>query len=258
MTFVLRALSMRFSAILFTVGLFLVTSPIQAETSLPKLTIAAGEWPPFLSASLPDEGIVAHLIKDVFMEAGYEVEFAFLPWVRAFVEASEGNYDATAVWMFKEDRTVDFHYSAPVLNEEFVLFHKSNKPFKWTSYDDLKGLVIGGGIGYSYGPQFDAAQEEGVFRLLRLESVEQNLKMLAADRIDLYAEEKSIAYFNLQNTVPELADQITHHPNSILINQSFLLFPKISMESEALMEAFNQALERFRNEGRYDSYFSSE
>lgn len=244
-----------FKVSLFSLVCLLLTAFSHAETEADTVRIAAGEWPPFLSASLPNQGIVAHLIKDAFLEAGYDVEFDFLPWVRAFVEASQGEYDATAIWMYKEDRTVDFHYSAPVLNEEFVLFHRVDDPFDWSSYDDLEGLRIGGGIGYSYGAEFDAAVEEGVFELLRSKTVEQNLRMLAAKRTNLFAEEKSIAYFNLQNTVPELADQITHHPNSILVNQSYLLFPKISVESEILMEAFNQAIEKLKQDGRYDQYF---
>ena len=205
---------------------------VSSETSTNKpdptpIRISAGEWPPFLSQSLPGYGSVARLISDVFFEAGYEVEFVFLPWVRAYNQTAISEYSATAVWMFQEDRTDDFYYfSDPVLNETFVLFSLTDTEFDWQNYNDLSGLTIGGGLGYSYGPAFDQALEDGLFDMLRQPTVEQNLRMLAAVRIDLFAEEKSIAYYTLNNDAPELKSQITHHPTLMLENESFLMLPK--------------------------------
>lgn len=221
------------------------------------IQISAGEWPPFLGESLPNQGFISQLITDVFYDAGYNVEFVFLPWVRAYQDTVQGSYSATAVWMYKDDRTYDFLYSDPVLNEQFVLFYNKSKPFDWNTMDDLRGKQIGGGLGYSYGPVFDKALEEGIFNLLRLPSVEQNIKMLASGRIDLFVEEMSVARYKLQNELPQFKDRVTYHPNPVLVNKSFLLLPKSDPNSEALMAAFNTHLERFKQDGRYQAYFES-
>ncbi|WP_411743241.1 substrate-binding periplasmic protein [Reinekea sp.] len=220
------------------------------------IQISAGEWPPFLSESLPNKGIIAHLISDIFNEAGIQVEFEFLPWVRAFEVTAQGEYSATSIWMYKKDRTTDFLYSEPVLSEKFVFFHLKDTPFDWNEMNDLRGKSIGGVLGYSYGPKFDAALEEGVFKQLRLPTVDQNLRMLAAGRTDIYAEEMSVANYTLLKRTPELADLITYHPKPILENQSFLLFPKKGPNSKALLEIFNSHLEGFKQDGRYDTYFT--
>jgi polar amino acid transport system substrate-binding protein len=225
------------------------------STELIDIQISAGEWPPFLGESLPNQGIVRQLITDVFFDAGYDVEFVFLPWSRAYQETAKGNYSATAVWMFKDDRANDFLYSDPVLNEQFVLFHRTDTPFNWATLDDLKGKLIGGGQGYSYGPMFDKALEEGQFEMLRQARVEQNIQMLATSRIDLFIEEMSVANYTLNDKVPELADQITFHPTPVLVNQSFLLLPKSDPGSKALMITFNKHLKMFKSSGRYDTYF---
>lgn len=233
----------------------ILASKTFSQDDLEHVKIAAGEWPPFLGESLPGQGSVARLIRDVFFAAGYDVEFVFLPWVRAYNQTALGNFSATAVWMYQEDRTEDYYFSDPVLNETFVLFTPRDAAFDWQTLDDLAGLTIGGGLGYSYGPDFDKALEEGTFTMLRQATVEQNLRMLAAGRIDLFAEEQSIAYYTLNNDTPELKEQITHHPKPILNNQSFLMLPKSDPGSEKRMEGFNRQLQIFKDDGRYDTYF---
>lgn len=235
---------------------FLPMSHLSADGhSQDKVLISVGEWPPFLTQALPENGLVARLISDVFSEAGYDVSFNFLPWVRAYRETLDGKYSATAVWMFKEDRTEDYFYSDPVMDEQFVIFYNNQRPFDWSSLDDLKGQIFGGGIGYSYGPEFDQALEDGLFSMIRQPTVEQNLRMLATGRIDLFIEERSVAQFKLFNEVPELSNQISYHPLPVLINQSFLLLPKSAPNSLELMDAFNAELEKFKQDGRYQSYF---
>jgi len=220
------------------------------------IQISAGEWPPFLGNSLPNKGTVAYLISDLFYDAGYEVEFVFLPWIRAYQSTALAEYSATAIWMFKEDRTDKYLYSDPVLKEQFVLFHLIKNPFDWEDLSDLSGKSIGGGLGYSYGPAFDQAIEDEVFKVFRQPKVEQNLRMLAAGHIDLYIEEISVAKHTLQSIIPELAELISYHPKPVLENQSFLLFPKSSPESESLIKIFNAQLKAFKQDGRYDTYFT--
>lgn len=60
----------------------------------------------------PGQGTVARLVRDIFAAEGYEVEFHFLPWKRAYREAANGRHDATAIWMFAADRQKDFIYRA--------------------------------------------------------------------------------------------------------------------------------------------------
>ncbi|MGP9799572.1 substrate-binding periplasmic protein [Rheinheimera sp. NSM] len=225
------------------------------QSALIPLQLSAGEWPPFLSESLPHQGVAAHLLRDTFAAAGYQVNFTFLPWARAYHDTANGKYAATAVWMFSEDRTHDFLYSDAVLNEQFVFFHRKQRLFDWQQMADLRGLQIGGGLGYSYGPAFDHAVNSGVFKVSRVASTEQNFRRLAAGRIDVFAEEISVGYHVLNHQLPELAASISHHPKPLLTNQSFLLFPQQTADSTRLLVLFNQQLLLFKQSGRYQTYF---
>lgn len=227
----------------------------QPERKLIPLVFSAGEWPPYLGTQLPEQGIAARLIRDIFADAGYQVRFDFLPWPRAYRETQLGRYAASAVWMYAAERAAHFHYSAPVLAEEFVLFHLKQQPLAFRQLQDLAGMELGGGFGYSYGTAFDAALAAGRFRLSRVSTPSQNFQRLAKGRIRAFPEEKRVGYHVLRTELPELQSAVTHATTPVLINQSYVLFPKSSTQSEPLLQILNEGLARYRSTGRYQQYF---
>jgi polar amino acid transport system substrate-binding protein len=221
-----------------------------------EISIAVGDWPPYLSEKLKHNGIMGHLIKDVFEAEGYDVEITFLPWARAYDEAKVGRLDMTGVWMHKPERENDFYYSDPVLNEQFVFFHLKSTNFKWTTLDDLVGLKIGGGVEYSYGPEFDAALQSGNLIIERVPSKIMNWRKLFSGRILIYPEEINVGYSSLrQHFHSDKSYLVTHHPKPLLNNLSYVLFPKSSARSQLHMQRFNSRLKKFRESGKYDRYF---
>ncbi len=222
------------------------------------LSISVGDWPPFFVESEPGQGTVARLVGDIFAAEGYKVEFHFRPWKRAYREAAIGQHNATAIWMHTADRQKDFIYSEPVMNERFVLFYRKDTPIEWNQMQDLANLKLGGSIGYSYGPEFDRAIENGILNVEWVASTELNFRRLLFGRIDAFPEEINVGYYILRReTDPQEARRITHHPEPILENQSFLLFPANEPGTQALLEAFNKRLQIFRENGRYDTYFET-
>jgi len=222
------------------------------------LAIIVGEWPPFITQDQRHNGFIAHLISDVFAEEGYEVNYVFRPWNRAYHEAAMGHRDATAVWMHEPGREKDFYYSDPVLQEQFVFFHRKDRDFQWETMEDLKGMIIGGGFSYSYGPDFDQAVADGELNLERVRATSQNVLRLQAKLIDVFPEEYNVGTYTIQKTLAaDDAALITHHPRPLLQNNSYVLFPRELSASEDRRAAFNRRLEAFRQSGRYDSYFDA-
>ena len=87
------------------------------------------------------------MLKDIFMDNGYILEFTFYPWERAYWQAALGDKDLTGIWMHKPDRETYFHYSDPILSEKFVFFHRKDFKFDWTSIKDLGNFSILGMFG---------------------------------------------------------------------------------------------------------------
>lgn len=221
-----------------------------------ELQISVGDWPPYLSTDQRHNGVIAHIIRDLFAEEGYQVSFRFLPWPRAYSAAAAGQYDATGVWMHKDEREADFLFSAPLLDEQFVFFHLKSQPFDWQSFDDLAGMTLGGGLKYSYGPAFDAFLAQGKVKMERVSSDQQNFDKLLKERVVLYPQEVNVGYAALRSHfTPAERARITHHPRPLLVNQSYLMLPKRLASSQDLMQRFNRRLQAFRDSGRYDRYF---
>ncbi|MBB1517684.1 substrate-binding periplasmic protein [Aquipseudomonas guryensis] len=236
--------------------LVLLCSPLAQAQPPEELRISVGDWPPYLSAELKHGGVIAHLISDLFADEGYRVNFQFLPWPRAYAAAAAGRFDASAVWMHKSEREADFLFSAPLLNEQFVFFHLRSQPFDWHSFSDLDGMRLGGGLEYSYGEAFDSFLSKGTVKMERVSSDRQNFEKLLKERVALYPQELNVGYASLRKhfSAADVA-RVTHHPQPLLNNLSYLMLPKQLAGSQALLERFNRRLQSYRDSGRYDAYF---
>ncbi|MCK6263005.1 transporter substrate-binding domain-containing protein [Vibrio sp. ZSDE26] len=235
-------------ALLLISALFITLSSFSAiasnETKVIK--ISAGEWPPFIGQNLKDFGYVGKTIQQVFASQGYQVEFHFYPWKRAYKKASDGEYVATAVWMFAKERTEHFIYSDPVAQEQFVFFHLKEEDFQWQSLDDLINKHLGGGLGYSYGEELDSMINTQQVTINRVESPSKAFQLLKYRRVDLVPEEKHIGLFSLSKLPIETQELITYHPVPFLSNDSYVLFSKTHPESEKLITIFNQGLKEYQ------------
>ncbi|MGY5539484.1 substrate-binding periplasmic protein [Vibrio brasiliensis] len=234
------------------VGTLLACFSSQASTpDEPKvIKIAAGNWPPFIGEQLEDYGYVGKTITDVFAKQGYLVEFHFFPWKRAYKQASEGDFVATAVWMFAQERTEYFLFSDPVAQEQFVFFHRKDYPFQWQSLADIKGKHLGGGLGYSYGVNLDKMLADEEITINRVETPNKAFQLLKYRRVELVPEEKNIGLFTLGKMPIETQELITYNPKPFLTNDSYLLFSKAHPEAEELMKLFNQGLKQMVSTGQ--------
>ena len=252
---------MGFRKYISIVGILLSLSLQAEEGAIHKdsINVALGEWPPYLSESLENKGVVAQLIKDIFAEEGVAVNLNFFPWGRAYAETANGSQDLMGVWMHKPEREVDFYYSEPVLTETHVFFHLKTFAFDWKKLSDLQELAIGGEIRFSYGSEFDAALDNGMINIQRVATTRQNFEKLIRGRIQIYPQELNVGYAALrQHLSDEDVAKVTHHPKALLQNQSYVLFPKKLENSKSLLARFNKRLNQFKKSGRYDSYFAKD
>lgn len=220
------------------------------------ITLALGEWPPYLTDHEKDNGIVARIIREIFEEAGYTVEFEFLPWARAYEEAKTGRVDGTAVWLKTTEREKEFYYSSPLVKETHVFFHLKETPFTWDSLSDLHHVKVGGIIGFSYGQEFDSVCQEGLIPMHRVSTDKQAFNMLLSGRISVYPQEIQVGYHSILTELPpNQAKQIWHHPKIFLQKESFLLLSKNVKRNEHLLKIFNRGLKKLKESGTYDLYF---
>ncbi len=242
---------------LLSLSLILLLSSPKLTLAQP-VTIAVGDWPPYISQDLKQDGVVSHIIKDVFTVMGMDASIKFLPWTRAYKHTAAGSFTATGVWMHKTERENDFIYSDAILTEQFVFFHNKSIDFNWSKINDVYGMKMGGVLGYSYGPDLDKALEKGLVEMDRIKHPRQNFKKLLRGRIQLNPLEINVGYSSLKKYFSlKEQTQITHHPKPFLNNLSYVLFPKKIKNSKDLVKRFNKALAKIKVSGQYDEYFKN-
>ncbi|MDD0841888.1 substrate-binding periplasmic protein [Pseudomonas sp. Gutcm_11s] len=241
-----RSLSRRSSLLGLLAGLLLAVSPsVLAE---PVVRIGTGDWVPYVDQQRKDGGALARLVSAVFAKAGYRVELVFYPWDRNVLMLEQGNLDAIMPYSCSPKR-LDFGVcSDPLVRGEVVLFHRKELHFDWRRVEDLKPYLIGTTHGYSYGPQFDRALQDGSLRVQQNSKEDTGLRLLELGRIDLHPQDRAVGYAMLRKLFPR-EHNITHHPRYVNTEPLRLLFRRDDPASAKLLDRFNAELARFAERG---------
>lgn len=146
----------------------------------PKMTrLAVDDWPPFVSPSLPGQGMSAALVSAVFERLGEPVRYDYFPWKRTMqIGLGSPRYAGLMpVWRTPEREKL-CHFSAPIGTTHSVLAYLRDDAVAAASVAELKGMRIGTVAGYSNGEQFDAmvarhelAAEEGLNDITNLKKL---------------------------------------------------------------------------------------
>jgi len=231
---------------------------VQSASAEQVVRIAIGEWQPYLSENAPHYGFASHIITESFALQDITVDHGFLPWKRAYQLSQRGEkWDGTGVWLHNEERANDFFYSEPVIPTTVSFFHLKNNDFDWSAISNLSDEKIGVTLGYSYGPKFDAAVEDGTIKAEQSRTDTINLRKLLKGRIDVLPGEQ-MSIYSLINELfpPEIAEQFTHHSVPIHEDSQHLLLSKSNPENEQLIEIFNTGLLELKEGGLYDKIIS--
>lgn len=124
--------------------------------------LAVDDWPPFVSHSLPGEGMSASLVSAIYERLGETVQYDYFPWKRTMqIGLGSPRYAGLmAVWRTAEREKL-CHFSVPIGNTHGVLAYLKDDGVSAVSLADLKGMRIGTVAGYSNGEQFDAMAARG-------------------------------------------------------------------------------------------------
>jgi polar amino acid transport system substrate-binding protein len=231
--------------------LFMFSFTASAQDSV---TISTGEWAPWSGKDLPHNGFVLHVVKEAFKNAGYNVQYKFYPWKRAYSMVASGKVQASAYWYESDKRKQDCYYSDKLTEEKIVFFYKKTNPMSdWKSLEDLQDYKIGASRGVTYTDKFWKLAEQGVLDLDVANDDLTNFKKLVKGRIDIFPSAQVMGYKLLRdNFSPEVVETIETNPKPLATTTGHLLLPKNRDDAQELLKAFNQGLQELKDSGRYD------
>lgn len=219
------------------------------------LRITNGEWPPYLGAELPHYGVASRIVSAAFAQSGIKVRYGFFPWSRALQLARNGHWDGSAVWLASPEREADFHLSDPVVEARYVFFHLREQAFDWKEIDDLAGLRVGGTLAYDYGESFQAAERDGLIKVERVSSDEQNFARLLARRIQVFPMDVEVGHAMLKKYfAPGEQARVTWHPLPLRTDPLRLLLTRKDAANAERMQRFNEGLRQVRAHGNIERW----
>ena len=189
---------------LFLVIILLLTAKVSVSAA--DIRLAAGEYPPFTSADLPDGGMLGELTRRAFALSGHQVHIDFLPWARAVLVIRRGQYDGLmAIWPDKA-RTEGLTPSRPLVYSELGFFVRRNTPVPFDVLSQLKGRTVGTVRGYHYPQSIMSSDSSGIVAEDAADDL-INLRKLAARRFDIVLLEKHVGLY-LLGLQPDLQENL--------------------------------------------------
>lgn len=202
-----------------------------AATGAEIIRLASLEWPPYTGAELPDGGESTATLKAAFAAAGYQLEVDFLPWERALALAKVPNsgYAGYFPEYFSDAVSESFLFSVTIGYGPLGLAERRNQPLQWQQPADLQRYRIGTVQGYVNTQAFDQAVADGLQPVETAGSDSQNLKKLAAGRIDAAIID------------PHVMRHLLHHDASLANIKHLLAFNPRLLENKALYVCFRKS-----------------
>jgi polar amino acid transport system substrate-binding protein len=215
---------------------------LSARASAP-LRLAAEEWPPFASPSLPEHGLSPAMMQPIFAKLGREAVVDYFPWKRAMeLGLHDPRYAGfLPVWRTPEREKL-CHFSVPLGNTLTVLAYLKDTPIEVRDLAELESYRIGTVAGYANGERFEQlvrqrriAVEEGV-------NDETNLRKLLIRRFPAILIERRVLQRLLAGKQFTEADRGRIAINDTLFRERpvHICF-KRTPDGQTLQRAFNEA-----------------
>jgi polar amino acid transport system substrate-binding protein len=172
----------------------LLAAPVGAAPGAQsEVRFASNEWPPFVTSTLPANGMAGSLLTSVYERLGQAARIEYFPWKRTMeLGIHDPRYAGfLAVWRTPEREKV-CHFSHSIGNTVTVLAYLKEAPVQAATLADLQGIRIGTVAGYANGDQFDTMAAAGLLHTEEAYSDELNLRKLLTKRFPALVIEKRV------------------------------------------------------------------
>ena len=182
---------------------------------------------------------------------GDRYELRLSPWKRAYEMAARGDGGLMGVSLTQE-RAKIFDFSRPVYDDDIQIVTLKERTFHYAKLEDLKGKVIGGVIGASYGDEVDRAIAAGLFTMDRDVGQAGRLRKLLVGRLDAaFIGNGNSGFDGIVGSIDQLRinrERFAILPTPLTRDPLYLAFAR-SMHKRAVLDRFDSAVDKLRKSG---------
>jgi polar amino acid transport system substrate-binding protein len=239
--------------VILVIGFFmlLARNVFAGETNV---QFAIGEWEPYTGEKIAGNGMAAELVTAACQAVGLHAEYQFFPWKRAEHNVLIGVNFGTFPYKEIQERSIDFVFSEPLFISTFgmLTLKKNTKTagFKYSKAEDFAHLSVG--IVSGTDAIKNPLEKAGV-KVEGVPKADQNLKKLAAGRIDVYIDDKAVIIQALKQMYD--AGQIAEF---VFLEQDFgdknefkVMVSNKSHDSIKLTGKLNEGLQKIKESGEH-------
>ncbi len=241
-------------------SLFLFSASAPAQTASPQspveVELASLEWPPYIGASLPQQGHIHQIVREALARRGLNLKVRYRPWARALALARQGEVIGLFPEYHDATREGDFAYSLPLPGGAVGFYKRRDADIEFSTdpridpdgaFRDLRAYRFGVVRGYVNNMTFDAAD---YLQRDLANSDELNLKKLAYGRVDLIFIDDLVAQYLLRTRLPEYAPQLEFMQPALEYKPLYIGFSRQHPQHDQVRKAFNLGLDSMREDGR--------
>ncbi len=244
-----------FASVFIAIAIVSTGIAVSAQT----VSLNVGEWEPYTGEKLSNGGMAVEIVTAAYEAVGIKTEIGFVPWKRAEADVASGRVFASFPFQATHEREELYRFSDVMFTSTFAIAYKrgsvASRDFAYSSITDFKGYRIGMTAGT------DAVKtplEKAGAIVEESQTQDQLVKKLEQDRLDFIIDDGAVIRSAIdalyQGSARDLfgfIDKPFGKPASFRLMAS-----KAHPDSVALVEKFNEGLEKIRSDGSYDDILS--
>jgi polar amino acid transport system substrate-binding protein len=233
----------------FAVGLFICAMVFPTTAMAQDVIVMTGEWNPFVSAGLENNGFTAEIVSQACLAVGIRPDFQFAPWPRCEAKVQYGKAFAAFPYS-KTDARVKFAlFSKPLAKSRTVFFYnrKKIKQLDFSDLGDLKSLLIGGVRGYYY----DATLKKAGLSVDYSRNEDDSFNKLYMGRVDIVPVNELVGWGIINKLFPDQTDVFATTKRALDEKELYLMVSQKYPDAALLLERFNKGLETIKATGTY-------
>ena len=226
--------------------LFFVRS-VHADT----ITLVADDWCPInCEPSSDSPGYVVELAIKIFGDAGHQVEYQYLSWNRALAQVKAGKFNGAIAATPKELPEGIFPQEELGYYGNYFIKNKGSE-WSFTSMESLAEVDLAVIQGYNYGEnlnEYIKANPSKVTGMGGNDVVRRNLGMLMKGRIDVYLEDRNIAFYTAKKM--GILDEIEVAGTEGTPIALYIGFSPAIAQSKQYAQIMTEGMQRLRKKGQ--------
>lgn len=212
------------------------------------LLLVTRNFPPYCIENEERPGFITEIIVSVLQEIGCKYKIKYYPWARCELMVLQGEAWATYPFSTNQQRDSLYWFSSTIGYSTQKFFYYGEKPIElFEKLEDLKGLRIGGVLGYYYNQDFSDANLSVEYTHSEI----LGLKKLYTQRIDLISFNEIIGWRMISEQYPSEEHQFGTLEMPLREIELKMMVSKRMQNSEVLLQKFNTALARFKKSETY-------